>query len=489
MRIRLFQILFFATLFFTSCSTEDKVAAKSENYVKPDLSTLYTRAYRFIDLKEYNLAFSDLAFYLRFFSLNELLDFDMQNLFAKYIIEGEDSLENIVDNYSRLFDFFSSADAEAIYQMLMYRSHNESDIERIALIVASKVDANRVEAGLYFFLAYTFFQLKIRDQANRYLDCLIDIAPYHRATSYLAFRIRGKKPFYRLESTESLKNLFYKENTPDVSSTVAMNFHIPSMINKEWEDIGRMLLDHQNYETKIIAYSEIPIFFAKNGDGERLYLYLKNQIINNDYKLFSLVARSLLYVYKEPHTIIDRLKREFAEHPFVMALTAKYLLSLSHDNINDAAQLYLNALERDNNVEIFNEALDVFSRTSDIFKLKSFAEELLFKYPYNVELYNVYKIISSNINDDFFSRYFEHIPDSPNKYLILSYIVSQPETKRRYLLDGLKVYREDCSIILELLKLYSNYNNDDFAIAYNKYLKDYIGRDDFYRCIKFIKGN
>ncbi len=457
---------------------------------RTDASTLYTRIYRLIDLKEYDLAFSELSFYLNFLSREELRNFDIQNLFAKYIIEGEDTLENTIENYVRFFQFFGSSDAEAIYQMLMYRSVSEKDTERAALIVASKADAGRGEAGLYFFLAYTFYNLRLKEQANRYLDCLISIAPYHSATSYLIFRMRGKKPDYRAEAVEALKNLYVKEASPVVAATVAMNFHIPSMMNKEWEDIGKSLLKSENYAVRSAAYSEIPIFFARKGDDENLYHLLKAQILANDYRLFSLAARSLLYVRKESHIVISRLKREFPEHPFINALYAKYLVSLSQENINEAAGLYLAALEKENNIEIFYEAADLFSKTSDIFKLKSFAEELLFKYPYHTELYNIYRIISSGSADDkLFGRYFEHLSESPYRYVLFSYIAAEQQEKERYLLDALKIYGGDCSILSEILRLYSDCKSGDFTKAYNNVIRKYAVKDDFYRCIKFMSEN
>ncbi|MCX7957481.1 MAG: hypothetical protein N3B13_00345 [Deltaproteobacteria bacterium] len=485
MKNRIFLIALILSLTALSCKSDTGTTSAKNQTARPDIGVLYTRIFRLIDIKECDLAFSELKFYLRFYSAGERKKFDIQNLFAKYILEGEDPLDNVVENYARLFEFFDSSDAEAVYQMLMYRSSGEKDIERAALIVASKADEGRSDAGLYYFLAYTFYNLRMREQANRYLDCLITIAPSHRAVSNLVFRIRGKKPDYRAEAVESLRNLYAREITPVVYANIAMNFHIPAMMNREWEEAGRGLLENENYMVKSVAYSEIPIFYARKGDGETLYRLLKSQILANDYRLFSFAARSLLYVYKEPHTVIDRLKKEFEGSPFVSVLSAKYLLSLGADYINEAKGLFLSALEKDNNIEIFYEAADVFSRTSEIFKLKSFAEELLFKYPYHFQLYNIYRRIAPDAaSDRFFSRYFEHIPESPGKYLIFSSVVSEIEMKKKYLSEGLSAYRGDCSIIMEILRLYSDCKSENFNEFFNDRVKNYAAKEDFYRCIK-----
>ncbi len=466
----------------------DNVREVSSNVSKKiPIENLYTRIYRFIDYKEYEIAFSELSFYLRFYSSDEIRRLNLQNLFAKYIIEGEDSLENTLENYVRLFDFFNAMDAEAIYQMLMYRSVSERDAERAALIMAKKADQGRGDAGIYFFLVNTFYNLKMRELANRYLDCLLVIAPDHPATSYLLFKIRGKRPDYRSEAVESLKNLYYKDSSITTLLTVAMNFHIPSMMNREWIEIGNSLLGSEIYRVKSVAYSEIPIFFARNNDSESIYKLLKSQILNNDYRLFSLAGRSLLYVHKEPYLVIDRLRREYNDHIFVKALYARYLISLGQDYLNDAANLYIEVLEKDNNIEMFYEALEIFRRTSELFKLRSFAEELLFKYPYNIELYNIYRNIFLNVvDDDLLKRYFEHLPESPDRYILFSYNYSDIEDRAEYLLNGLKIYKGDCRIILELLKLYSDCKANDFRIVYRDYIKQYVSKADLKRCFEFM---
>lgn len=475
--------LLFVLLAFIACSPSKK-SIEPIISAKPEIGTVYSRVYKFIEYGEYNLAFSELKDYLRFYSPEERIGFDIQNIFAKYIIEGNDSLENIIENYVRLFDFFDSSDAESVYQMIMYRSSNESNLERAALIVAQKADNGSSEAGLYFFLAYTFYNLKMREQADKYLDCLINIAPQHPATANLMFRIRGKKPNYRAFAVEALRTLYYRDKSPSVLGLITSNFHIPSMINKEWENIAQTLIDYNLYNVQLISYSEIPIFFARNNNGEALYNLLKKQILANNYRLFSLVMRSLLYVYKEPYVIVDRLKREFINHPFVLMLQAQYLVSLSSDNIMDAAQLCINALEKSNNIEIFFDSVEIFRKTSEMFKLKSFAEELLFKYPYYRDLYNIYKIISSNTEvEDIFPRYFEHISESVEKYMISSNVMSDLSKKREYILNGLRIYKGDCSLILELLNIESSCEAGDFSNNYKAHIKDYVMKDEILFCI------
>ncbi len=457
---------------------------------RPELESVYAKVYRLIEYGEYNLAFSELAYYLRFYTLEERKGFDIQNLFAKYIIEGSDSLENTIDNYARLFEFFNSADAEAVYQMLMYRSANESDLERAALIVASKVDKGSTDAGLYFFLTYTFYNLKMREQSDRYLDCLLSIAPHHPATSYLVFKIRGKRPNFRALAVDALRTLFYRDGSPSALRTIALNFHIPAMMNKEWEEIAFALLNSRDFQTRLLAYSEIPIFFARNNDAEALYKILKSQIVEKNYRLFSLATRSLLYVYKEPYVVVDRLRREFTDNPFVLMLYAKYLISTSPDNLNDAVQLCMDALEKDNNIEMLLESVELLSNTSNIFKLKSFAEELLFRYPYYIDLYNIYRTISSNSGKvDIFERYFEHIPESIERYLLFSYIVDNLKYKEGYLLNGLNVYKGDCRLIIELLDVENRCEAGDFFKKYNELIKNYVTKEEMLSCISKMEEN
>lgn len=469
-----------------SCVDNLEISNESKSH-KYEISNLYNRVYKLIEIKEYDIAFSELGFYLQFYSRTEINNFDIQNLFAKYIFEGEDSLENIVENYAKLFDFFDSSDSEAIYQMMMYKSVEEKEREQIALIVASKVDAGRIDAGLYYFLAYTFHNLNMKEQANRYLDCLISIAPFHRATSNLILKIRGKKPKYKAEFVEALKNLFYNEETLSSYATIASNFHIPAMMNIEWENIGKKLLKNEYIIVQDIAYSEIPIFFAQKGDADTLYSLLKEQILQNNYKYFSLISRSILYVYKEPYVVVERIRKEFEGHPFASALYAKYLLSLSADRIYEAIQSYLQAIEKDNNIDIFYEAADLLKKSSVAFKLKPFIEELLFKYPYHIDLYTMYKDISSNsISDEFYFRYFEQISDSPDKYLIFSSVAENFEMKKRILLEGLKNYGTDCRVLISILRLYIDRPRHDLLEVYKNNIKNFTSSSHFYQCLRYI---
>ena len=485
---RILLLLIFGLMLFISCKPENR-AEMPKGRVRADIEQVYTRAYKFLGFKEYEVAFGELENLLPLYNESELERLDLQNLFARYIIEGEDSLENIIKNYVRLFDFFKSSDAEAIYQMIMYRSSLNSDMEKAALIVASQADKGVSDAGIYFFLANTFYNLKLKDKANEYLDCLIGIAPNHPATSYLLFKFRGKRPEYRAQSVYSLRNMFYNDKSLANLDTVASNFHIPSMMNKEWRDIGWALLKSRDYGLRQIAYSEIPIFFAREKDSETLYELLKEAIREEDYTLFRLASRSLLYVHPEPQAVVGRLKNEFSDHPYIFTLYAKYLLNLSQDNLKEATEWYIKALERQNNLEIFFEAVELFKRTSEFFKLKAFAEELLFMYPYYPELYKIYSDMSGGeIDRDKLMRYFEHLPVSVERYSLFSYLVDGSGEKERILLDGLRVFNSDCRLVIQLLNLYRDCQFKRFPEIHRSTLKDIVSQDDLNRCLIYLKS-
>lgn len=485
MKSRLLYLFLLLLLITGSCKKEGiKI---NEGVYRYDADTLYTRIYRLIDLREYELAFTELQFYLRFLSDEERREFDLQNLFAKYVIEAQDSLEDMVENYIKIFPFLGPSDAEAAYQILIYRSSLMGDLEKVALVVASKADRGRAEAGIYYFLSYTFFNLRMYREANNYLDCLITIAPDHPATSYLVFKIRGKKPEYRAESIIAMQNLFNSDKSEGILVPIAQNFHIPAMMNKDWERIGMYLLSSDNYRVRLVAYSEIPIFFARKRDEESLYLILKRQILQKDYRLFSLALRSLLYVYDRPYVVVERLKEEFADHPFVKSLYARYLLSLGGEYVSQSIDPFIEALEKENNIEILYDAFDAFRSSSSLFKLKSFIEELLYMYPYSIELYNLYKKMNPyGISDELFERYFERIPESVNRYILLSSISDDRKKKEYYLLKGLENYRGDCAILVELLRLYSDCEAERFDLAFKKHLKNYLNIDELYRCTGYM---
>ncbi|MCX7943812.1 MAG: hypothetical protein N2746_04825 [Deltaproteobacteria bacterium] len=486
---KLFSLILCIKLFLLSidCQKDSVNHTQKDKPFKPDLETLYTRIYRLIEYGEYDIAFSEMAYMLNFYTQEERKNFDIQNLFAKYIIEGHGSLENIIENYTKIFDVLDSSDAEALYQIIMYHFNKEGNIEKAISFATSKVEKGNNRPGLYFFLAYTFYNFKMWELAYKYLDCLITLAPNHVATSYLTFRVRGKKPNYKAEAVESLRNLIVNDKSQNIDITVATNFHIPAMINREWEKIGDLLLHSNNYLVKRIAYSEIPIFYAQKGNSDKLYQAMKEQIMHNDYQLFSLVSRSLLYIFKDPIIVIDRLKADFGEHPFIMALSAKFLVSEGLNNLVEATNLFMKALEQDNNIDIFFEAVDLFRRTSLIFKLKPFAEELIYKYPYNTDLYESYRLISSDpTNDEFFKKYLELLPESVNKYLILISISKNIETKEKFLLEGLKAFKDDCNLILEIIKLYNRCEADNFIKAYRTNLSRYITLNEINECLKFV---
>lgn len=483
-RIEKFALLIVVSFLLYSCQRERPVIIESNRSSIQDIGLLYTRIYRLIDYREYELAFSEAEYFIALYPSEDISKLDLQNLFAKYIIEGNDSLENVIRNYSRLFRFFSASDAEAIFQMIIYRSHVETDAERAALMAAQMADSGMSEAGIYYFLTHIFYNLKMREQANRYLDCLITIAPAHPATSDLIFRMRGKRRDFRGEAVEALRSLFFKDSSYNSRLTVAKNFYIPSLMNNEWRDIAsRLLTDRMSY-VRLVAFSEIPIFFARENDNEMLYRILRDALRDGDYTLFSLALRSLLYVHKEPEAVINRIRTEFPDHPYSDIIYAKYLMAVSPASLNSAMELFITALTKENNLEVFMEAVDLFRRSSLVFKLRAFGEELMFMYPYYQELFRQSRIISGERGD--LERYFEHLPESVDRYIIYSQISLEKSTSEGYLIRGVRAFPSDCALIIELMKHSADCNNRGFFEIYTGELKDIIKKENLIRCIAYV---
>lgn len=477
-----FLIVVFSILY--GCQRERAVIIESNRSSIQEIGLLYTRLYRLIEHREYDLAFSEAEYFIALYPPEDVSKLDLQNLFAKYIIEGDDGLENVIRNYSRLFRFFSASDAEAIFQMIIYRSHIEADAERAALMVAQMADSGMSEAGIYYFLAYTFYNLKMREQANRYLDCLITIAPAHPATSDLIFRMRGRRRDFRGEAVEALRNLFFKDSSYNSRLTVAKNFHIPSLMNSEWRDIAsRLLADRMSY-VRLVAFSEIPIFFARQNDIEMLYRIIRDSLRDRDYALFTLALRSLLYVHKEPEVVINRIRTEFPDHPYSDIIYAKYLIAVSPDNLHSAIDLFITALTKENNLEVFMEAVDLFRRSSLLFRFRAFGEELMFIYPYYQELFRQSRIISGEKGD--LERYFEHLPESVDRYIIYSQISPERSTSEGYLIRGVRAFPSDCAVIIELMKHSADCKNRGFFEIYIGELKGIIKKENLIRCIAYI---
>jgi tetratricopeptide (TPR) repeat protein len=483
----LLPVLIILILF--TCSRQEERLKPPLKPERTGIEQVYTRVYKFLGYKEYEVAFDELERVLPLYGEEDLKRLDLQNLFAKYIIEGEDTLENIIRNYNRFFRYFKSSDAEGIYQVIMYRASISQELERLPLIAESQAGKVKSPAGIYFILTRTYFGFRQRDKTNEYLDCLITLAPDHPATSRLIFDMRGKKLEYRSQSVNSLRDIFYNDSIYSNLETVALNFHIPSMMNREWRDIGWSLLKSRDYRLRQIAYSEIPIFFAREGDSDALYELLREAIREGDYTLFRLAARSLLYVHPEPQSVVGRIKNEFSDHPYIFTLYAKHLMNLSANNLKEATEWYIKALERENNIEIFFEAVDLFRRTSEFFKLKAFAEELLFMYPYDGELYKIYsEMCGGNIDSDRLMRYFEQLPISVDRYALFSHLLTNLADRERILLDGLKVFQSDCTLVIQLLNLYQDCQFGRFPEIYRQRLKGIISQGDIDRCLTYLKG-